>query len=94
MNYRTTPDWDAAARALTGGRGVDHILEVGGATTLPVSLRAVRAGGHVTLVGMNGAIARARLRPVVDRVFAFEQAREAYEHLRGGAHFGKIVVRA
>jgi NADPH:quinone reductase-like Zn-dependent oxidoreductase len=127
VNYRTTPEWDAAARALTGGRGVDHVLEVGGATTLPVSLRAVREGGHVTLVGllggqrgdpdaaarndrgvrvdsvfvgsvrhfeaMNDAIARARLRPVVDRVFPFERAREAYEHLRSGAHFGKIVVR-
>ncbi len=126
VNYRTTPRWDEAARALTGGRGVDHILEVGGATTLPVSLRAVREGGHVALVGLLGgqrgdletarrndrgvrvdsvyvgsvrhfeamdeAIARARLRPVVDRVFPFERAREAYEHLRSGAHVGKVVV--
>jgi NADPH:quinone reductase-like Zn-dependent oxidoreductase len=126
INYRTTPEWDAAARALTGGRGVDHILEVGGAKTLPTSLRAVREGGHLTLVGMlggeradlataarndrrvrvdsvfvgsvrhfealNEAVARAALRPVVDRVFPFEQAKAAYDHLKTGAHLGKVVV--
>lgn len=128
VNYRRTPAWDEGARAITGGRGVDHILEVGGATTLPRSLRAVRPGGHVTLTGLLGgargdaeeaartapgvrvdsvfvgsardlgalldAVARERLRPVVDRVFPFEQAREAYAHLRSGAHFGKVVVSA
>jgi NADPH:quinone reductase-like Zn-dependent oxidoreductase len=126
INYRTTPDWGAAARVLTGGRGVDHILEVGGAATLPQSLRAVREGGHVTLVGllggergdlgeaarsapgvrvdsvfvgsvrhfqaMNAVLTRSHLRPVVDRVFPFEKAKEAFEHLRGGSHFGKIVI--
>jgi NADPH:quinone reductase-like Zn-dependent oxidoreductase len=54
INYRRTPDWDARARELTGGRGVDHILEVGGAETLPRSLRALRDGGHITLVGVLG----------------------------------------
>ncbi len=52
INYRTTPAWDASARALTGGAGVDHILEVGGAATLPISLRALRDGGHLSLVGL------------------------------------------
>ena len=54
INYGQTPDWDSQARALTGGRGVDHILEVVGVKTLPQSLRAVRDGGHLTLVGLLG----------------------------------------
>ena len=52
INYRTTPDWDRAARDLTGGAGVDHVLEVGGAGTLPFSLKAVRRGGHIALIGV------------------------------------------
>ncbi|HET9933682.1 MAG TPA: NAD(P)-dependent alcohol dehydrogenase [Polyangiaceae bacterium] len=52
INYRETTDWDAQARALTGGDGVDQLLEVGGAATLPRSLAAVRPGGHLCLVGL------------------------------------------
>src|SRR5262249_25546906 len=52
INYKENPDWDKAARALTGGVGVDHVLEVGGAGTLPQSLRAVRMGGRISLVGV------------------------------------------
>lgn len=52
INYRKVRDWDVRARELTGGRGVDHILEVGGVETLPTSLRAVREGGHISLVGL------------------------------------------
>jgi NADPH:quinone reductase-like Zn-dependent oxidoreductase len=127
INYARAPSWDARARAATGGRGVDHILEVGGAATLPASLRALRDGGHLSLVGLlsgdradaaaaarnergirvdsvyvgsarhladlAAALAGARVRPVVDRVFAFEEARDAYRCLERGEHFGKIVVR-
>jgi NADPH:quinone reductase-like Zn-dependent oxidoreductase len=50
INYRTTPEWGDAARKLTGG--VDHVVEVGGAGTLPQSLRAVRVGGTVSLIGI------------------------------------------
>jgi len=58
INYRDTPDWAAAARALTGGRGVDHLVEVGGAGTLEQSLQALRPGGHLALVGqLSGAMA-------------------------------------
>ena len=39
INYKTTPDWDRRVRELTGGRGVDHVVEVGGAGTLPRSLK-------------------------------------------------------
>jgi NADPH:quinone reductase-like Zn-dependent oxidoreductase len=52
INYKTTPDWDKKARELTGGIGVDHIVEVGGAGTLPKSIRAVRIGGCIALIGV------------------------------------------
>jgi NADPH:quinone reductase-like Zn-dependent oxidoreductase len=52
INYSRIRDWDVRARELTDGRGVDHILEVGGAETLPTSIRAVRQGGHISLVGL------------------------------------------
>ena len=126
INYRQAPDWESQARALTGGRGVDHILEVVGAKTVAQSLRAVRDGGHLTLVGVLGGdrattdmakndrgvrvdsvyvgsaanlrdlsetVARAGIHPVVDRVFPFAEARAAYEHLAGGSHLGKVVIK-
>ncbi len=48
------PQWDEQARVLTGGRGVDHVLEVGGADTIALSLRSIRLGGHVNLIGGLG----------------------------------------
>lgn len=127
INYVTTPDWDKAARALTGGAGVDHVVEVGGAGTFEKSLRAVRPGGTVSVIGvLSGgagampltpilmqnlrvqgilvghrqgfeallrAFAQHTVRPVVDRVFPFDEAVAAYQYLKSGAHFGKVVVR-
>jgi NADPH:quinone reductase-like Zn-dependent oxidoreductase len=127
VNYQTTPDWDSWAINQTGGKGVDLVVEVGGAGTISKSLSAVRVGGEVSLVGlltgsagdvplpnflqkqvrvqsiyvgnretfetMNGAISFHQLQPVVDRVFPFEQAVEAYYHLESGQHFGKVVIR-
>lgn len=52
VDYRETPDWQDRVLELTEGRGVDHVVEVGGAGTLPRSLSAVRAGGTVSLVGI------------------------------------------
>jgi len=127
INYQTMPDWDERVWKLTHGIGVDHVVEVGGAGTLNKSLRAVRMGGCISLIGvltglkseistvsilqknirvqgiyvgsremfeaMNRAIALHKMRPVIDRVFPFEQAREALAHLESGAHFGKICLR-
>jgi NADPH:quinone reductase-like Zn-dependent oxidoreductase len=126
INYKTSPDWDSAARALSGGHGVDHVVEVGGAGTLGKSLRAVRYGGRISLIGvlsgggdagvvpilmknvqvqgifvgsramfeaMNRAIALHGLRPVVDRVFEFDEAPAALKYLESGAHVGKVVIR-
>jgi NADPH:quinone reductase-like Zn-dependent oxidoreductase len=52
INYAATPDWEKAALELTGGRGVDHVVDVGGAGTLPRSLRCVRRGGTVNVIGL------------------------------------------
>lgn len=52
INYRKTPDWAAEARKLTGGRGVDHVVEVGGADTFPQSIAAIRLGGHIAVIGL------------------------------------------
>ena len=52
INYRSTPDWGQAVRDWTGGRGVDHVVEVGGAGTLPQSIAAVAVGGHIALIGV------------------------------------------
>jgi NADPH:quinone reductase-like Zn-dependent oxidoreductase len=52
INYSRTPDWGKAARAFCEGRGVDHVIEVGGAGTLAQSLRAVRIGGTISLIGV------------------------------------------
>lgn len=53
INYKTTPEWGVTARELTeGGLGVDHVIEVGGAGTLPQSFQSVKAGGHIALIGI------------------------------------------
>jgi len=126
INYRETPDWGRRAKKLTGGDGVDLVVEVGGAGTLAQSLAAVRFGGRIGLIGnlagaetqlnlisilmrqirvqgilvgdregfesMNRAIAANSIRPVVDRVFPVEQARQGLEHLEAGRHFGKVCL--
>jgi NADPH:quinone reductase-like Zn-dependent oxidoreductase len=57
VNYKNTPDWDKPVRKATNGAGVDHIVEVGGAGTLPLSCKAVRRGGHIGLIGVLAASA-------------------------------------
>jgi NADPH:quinone reductase-like Zn-dependent oxidoreductase len=52
INYTKHPDWEEKVLELTGGKGVEHVIEVGGEQTLPKSLRATCTGGHVHLVGM------------------------------------------
>jgi NADPH:quinone reductase-like Zn-dependent oxidoreductase len=127
INYRTTPDWERSVFELTGKKGVDHVVEVGGAGTLQKSLDAVCYGGRVSLIGvltgfggnvnpwpitarsisLQGIYVGSRVlfeemvnafelngvQPVVDRVFAVDQAREAFDLMAAGGHLGKIVVR-
>ena len=56
INYRQTPSWSKAVGALTDGRGADCIVEVGGAGTLEESLRAVRVGGLISLIGVLAGV--------------------------------------
>jgi NADPH:quinone reductase-like Zn-dependent oxidoreductase len=106
--------------------GVDHVVEVGGAGTLPRSIAATRIGGCVSVIGvlasgeglnpisllmkslrlqgifvgsrqmfedMNAAITANKLRPLIDRRFRFDEAREALRYMETASHFGKIVIR-
>jgi NADPH:quinone reductase-like Zn-dependent oxidoreductase len=126
INYRETPDWDKEVLRLTGGRGVDQVVEVGGAGTLSKSINAARLEGLVSVIGvlasgggvdptrvlmkslrlqgifvgprvmfeeMNRALAATQTKPVIDQVFAFEEAVDALKYLESGSHFGKIVIR-
>ncbi|EFO80961.1 Alcohol dehydrogenase zinc-binding domain protein [Oscillochloris trichoides DG-6] len=126
LSYRETPEWGRSVRDIAGGDGVDHIVEVGGQQTLPQSLRAIRPGGTISMIGvlsgpsmearlglivtrqvrlqgitvgsrdsfeaMARAISQHQLRPVVDRVFTFEELPQALTYLVSGAHFGKVCI--
>lgn len=52
VNYKATPDWAAEARRLTHGRGVDYVVDVGGAGTAAHSIAAACLGGHVAMIGV------------------------------------------
>ena len=56
VNYRTSPQWASRVKELTGGKGVDHIVEVGGAGTFAQSLRAIRVGGHINMIGVLAGV--------------------------------------
>jgi NADPH:quinone reductase-like Zn-dependent oxidoreductase len=125
VNYKTTPDWDKAAVELTGGVGVDQVVEVGGAGTIAKSLGALRVGGKISMIGvlsgaadlnpmlimgkranvqgisvgstqmfeaMNRAISVGKMKPVIDKVFAFDETPAAFRHLQSAQHFGKVVI--
>ena len=68
INYKTTPDWEAEVLALTGHRGVDHVVEVGGAGTLPRSLKSAAPEGHVYLIGvLSGRDEGVNVMPVLQK---------------------------
>lgn len=68
INYVDNPEWGRVARGMTDGLGVDHVLELGGAGTLPQSLEAVRSGGHISLIGvLAGGAAKLNLTPILMR---------------------------
>jgi NADPH:quinone reductase-like Zn-dependent oxidoreductase len=54
VNYKTNENWEKAVRELTGGAGVQHVLEVGGKDTLAKALSAVGPGGQIALIGGLG----------------------------------------
>lgn len=57
INYKAEPNWGAAARKLTDGRGVDHVIEIGGSGTMPESITAAKVGGHISLIGVLAGVA-------------------------------------
>jgi len=52
INYKRTEQWGREVLDFTGGRGVDHVIEVGGPGTLPQSIASCRIGGHIALIGV------------------------------------------
>lgn len=52
INYKDTSDWGRKAFELTGGRGVDEVVEIGGPGTLDQSIDASALGGHISLIGV------------------------------------------
>jgi NADPH:quinone reductase-like Zn-dependent oxidoreductase len=126
IDYRAEPKWGERAKALSGGRGVDLVVDVGGQATFDQSAAALRYGGRMSMLGVLtgargevnlhavfhrrqtvhglyvgsvsmferfvAALASTSVRPVIDRVFAFQDARLAYEHLASAQHLGKVVV--
>lgn len=126
INYRLVPEWAKATRDITLGRGYDLIIELGGEKTLPQSLRCIRPGGTIAMIGilsgssmttslgliitrqvrlqgvtvghrdgfeaMIRAIDQHKIQPVVDRIFGFEDLKEAMAYLKSGAQFGKVCI--
>lgn len=73
VNYRETPEWAKAARETTDGRGFDHVVEVGGERTLPQSLRCVRTGGTISMIGvLSGAGIAGSIGHVVTRALRLQ----------------------
>jgi NADPH:quinone reductase-like Zn-dependent oxidoreductase len=56
INYRKNTQWGETARQLTGGRGVDHVIEVGGPSTLEQSMIAARVGAHISIIGILSGV--------------------------------------
>jgi len=75
--------------ALSGGAGVDPVSVF----MRSVRLQGVFTGSRSMFADMNKAISVNKLKPVIDRVFEFGQAREALEYMQSGSHFGKVVIK-
>lgn len=129
INYKEDTNWGETAKKLTGGVGVQHILEVGGPNTLANSLKAIAFDGVVSIIGflggvkaenqptllealmnictvrgvyvgsrqqfeaMNRAVEANDIKPVVDqKVFRFDETKDAYQYMWDQKHFGKLCI--
>ena len=61
--------------------------------TKNADINAIYVGSREMFADLNGFLEKHDIRPVIDQSFAFEDAPTAYDHLRSGAHFGKVVIR-
>lgn len=127
INYKKVTDWEKPVRELTGGLGVQEVLEVGGKDSLPHALASLGSGGHIALIGglggfggdipamalmmgnatvsgiyvgsradfeaMNAFIQKHGVKPIISRVFPFQDAKAAFELMQSNDFFGKIVIR-
>ena len=66
INYKKIPQWSREIKTLTNGQGVDHIIEVGGANTLSESLKSIRIGGTISMIGvLSGTAAKLSVLPLL-----------------------------
>lgn len=80
--------------ALIGGlTGFEGSVDVGAVTGRLGSLTSIYVGSREDFEGMDAFITRHKLKPVIDRVFSFEEAPAAFTYLESGSHFGKVVIR-
>ena len=121
----SNPKWGDTIRKSAFGE-VDHAIELGGASTLPQTIKATRVGGEISLIGilggndsefnplpiimksiklqgifvgsiamfnrMNSSIEQNKIKPVIDKVFKFENSFDAFAQMAKGNHFGKICI--
>ena len=126
-NYRENPNWSDEVLEITAGRGVDHVLEVGGEKSLPQAMKSLAPAGHIAVIGglsgfgaslrtsellfrsasvsgiyvgsradfeaMNALIEKHQIRPLIGKVFSFDDAPAAYDFMQNGNYMGKIVIR-
>lgn len=127
INYRDHPEWHKEVLALTNHKGVDAIIDVGGAQTIKQSILSSKANGVIFIIGvlsgveeaidlrqilmknlrlqgvfvgpktlfhdMNNLCYQHKIHPVIDKIFTFAQANQAFAYLESAKHFGKVVIK-
>lgn len=73
--------------------GVQADLQIFPITQKLLDVHGIYVGSVAMFRRMNAALAATGIRPVIDRVFGFDEAPAAYEALKGAGHFGKLVIR-
>jgi NADPH:quinone reductase-like Zn-dependent oxidoreductase len=80
--------------ALIGGlSGFGGDLPVNAITSRGASVSSIFVGSRADFEAMNAFIERNKIKPVIDRVFEFDAAVAAFDYLKSGSHFGKVVIR-
>lgn len=94
INYKTTPDWEKEVSRLTNRAGVDHVVEVGGAGTLPRSIKATRVGGLISVIGVlahgDGVDPMSILMKSLHVQGIFVGSREMFENLKRAVSLSQL----
>ncbi|KAJ7731792.1 hypothetical protein DFH07DRAFT_871112 [Mycena maculata] len=101
INYRTTLNWGEEVLKLTNGAGVDQVIEHTPPDVIMPSIhkelntRGIWIGSAAQCVGMCKLISAnpGTTRPIIDKVFAFDEAKQALPYLESQAHVGKVVIK-